>query len=113
MISIGEGFWCNADCIINASSDIKIGDYGLWGWRCCVLDGSGHKVLPYNLNKSKFVEIGAHVWLASEVSILSGSKIGNDSIVAAKVCISKEFQDSNLLLGGFNKLLREGVSWEK
>lgn len=109
---IGSGFWCNADCILNASKYIEIGNDALWGWRCYVLDGDGHKILPKQ-KEDNGVSIGDHVWLASDTTILKGSRIGKNSVVGAKGCISKEFFEENLLLGGFNNILKKDISWEK
>ena len=113
---IGDDFCCNAECILNACSKIVFGDRVLLGWRSCVLDGDGHNVLHAEKNEGyekHNVEIGEHVWLASDAKVLKGSRIPSGSVVAANACISKEFCEENLLIGGFNKILRKNIIWER
>ena len=115
VIEFGDRFFCNANCVLNASTRITFGDDVLLGWNCTVLDGDGHSVFSESGRPDghKAVEIGKHVWLASGVTILKGSRIGDGCCVAANGCITKEFESRNLLLGGFNKVLRKDICWER
>lgn len=112
-ITFGDNFYCNANCIINAGKSLIFGDSVLMGWNCTVLDGDGHNLIDKNGVIKRFdpISIGNHVWCAADTKILKGSLISDDSVVAAGACISKKFQKSRLLLGGYNKILRENIDW--
>lgn len=114
-MTIGDNFYCNGDCILNAGKRIKIGNDFLCGWNCEILDGDGHFILYNGERKENYseVEIGEHVWVASGVTVLKGSRISDGSIVAAKSCISKKIEQKNVLIGRNNEILRTNVSWEK
>lgn len=113
-LEIGKNFFCNSNCIINAGKKIYIGDNCTFGWGTTILDGDGHKIIFQGMEQPlyKSITICDNVWLGSDVTILKGSIISQGSVVASKGCISKQFQDNNLLLGGYNKILKRGISWE-
>ncbi len=115
-IVFGNNFYCNAKCIINSSSNITFGEENLIGWKTEILTSGGHKIFQLNEEKKQKLEnkitIGNHVWIASNVTILGGT-IGDDSVVATKACISKSFEQSNILIGNFNKMLKENIDWKK
>jgi len=112
---IGDDFYCNANCIINSGKSIKIGDHFLCGWNCEILDGDGHSMIYSGKKKDKYreVEIGNHVWIASDVTVLKGSFISDGSVVAAKSCVSKKIEQKNVLIGRNSEILRNDVEWEK
>lgn len=114
-LEFGKNFYCNADCIINAQKRISFGDNCILGWRCTVIDGDGHYIIKNGVRQSKTeaIEIGSHVWLGAEVTVLKGSQIKDDTVVAAKACVSKKLDSGNLMLVGANKIVASDISWEK
>ncbi|MFN3943121.1 MAG: acyltransferase [Flavobacterium sp.] len=53
------------------------------------------------------IEIGNNVWIGAKVTFLDGSKIGNNSVVAAGAVVSGVFPD-NVVIGGVPaKILKE------
>ena len=113
-ISIGDNFFCNANCIINSSDNIKIGNNTIVGWNCEMLSFDGHKIEKNkeDNNKNRGIEIGNNTWISANVTLLKGTIINDNSVVATRSCISKKFDRKNLLLGGNNKVLRENIKWE-
>lgn len=116
-LSFGKNFYANAGFIVSAAKDIRFGDDCLLGWNCCVIDGDGHQIISTEdgslLNSPKAVEIGNHVWLSSNSTILKGSRIGSASIVAANACVSGKFDEQNVLIGGLPaKVIKRNVNWD-
>lgn len=113
-LEIGDNFFCNSNCIINAGKEIVIGDNCTVGWRTTILDGDGHKIFYKEKYQSTYepIRIEDRVWLASDVTILKGCKISEGSVVATKACISKSFSEKNILIGGYNKILKKNITWE-
>lgn len=114
-ITLGDNFYCNANCIINASKEIIIGNDFLMGWNGTIIDGDGHNMFHDNqpVERSQEIHIGSHVWCAGNVSILKGSVLPDDTVVAYNGVITKKFSQKNTLVGGVNKRLAENVNWNK
>lgn len=114
-ITFGDNFYCNANCIINAGESLIFGNNCLLGWNVMVLDGDGHKLIDNDGSFKRYdpVQIGNHVWCASNTKILKGAYIPDNSVVAAGACISKKFMGKNLLLGAFNQILKTGIEWSR
>lgn len=112
---IGDGFYCNADCVLNCSRRISIGQDCLLGWKCTIIDGDGHSIVwrGNKQEKSEDIIIGDHIWLASHVSVLKGSEIKNDTVVAFGGLVSHKYVEGNVLLGGNNQVLKREISWMK
>jgi acetyltransferase-like isoleucine patch superfamily enzyme len=54
------------------------------------------------------------VWIGAHVSILKGSQIAHDSIVATRATVTKAFARPNIIIGGSPAgLLKEEVSWTR
>lgn len=112
-IFFGDDFYCNALCIINSSGNITFGKNTLIGWKTEFLTSGGHKIYKKNKDESKDIIIGNHVWIASNVTILNGCSVGENSVIATKAFVNKKFKENNILIGNFNKILQENINWEK
>lgn len=112
---LGCNFYCNADCIINAGKKVEFGNDALLGWNVTVIDGDGHAMLHSEQEMPRYEEIfiGNHVWLAANSSVLKGSLIGNDTVVAYGGIVSKRIEQPNVIIGGQNKVLRTNSNWRK
>ncbi len=114
-LEIGSNFRCNANCIINAGSRIKMGDDCLLAWNIMILDGDGHDIYlqngTYNENISN-IFIGTHVWICANSTILKGALISDNSVVGAGTIVSKKFEHRNVLIAGKNKIVKENVNWK-
>ena len=112
----GNNFEANSNCIINAGNkEVYVGNDVILGWGTTILAANGHKIL-YKSEETvddSNIYIGNHVWLCSDVKCLSGTKISDDSIVAANAMVTKAFDESNILIGGTNKILKYDINWEK
>lgn len=110
-LEVGKNFYCNANCIINAGRSIKIGDDCLIGWNVEILDGDGHKIIQSKKEKYEPIEIMNHVWLASHVMILKGTRIESGCVIAANSCITKSISKKQALVKN-NEILKYNIDWE-
>ncbi|MDG1302242.1 MAG: acyltransferase [Opitutae bacterium] len=102
-ISIGARTHFNNNLLISSWKSITIGDDCLIGHNCEFSDADGHEIDP--LERRKYpgqvgeVVLGNNVWLGNNCKILKGTKIGDNSIVAAGAVVKGAFE-ANVIIGG-------------
>ncbi len=98
--------------LIMVRKKVHIGADCIIAWNVFITDCDWHPI--YGRNMQDDVIIGDHVWIACNVSILKGSKIGNNCIVGAHSVISKEsIPDGTLVAGNPIKILANNVRWNR
>lgn len=111
-ISIGENtIVCNNFSAVSEGPGIQIGANVLIGSSVCIYDSDFHEIDPAHrldgVPKMGKVVIEDNVWIGDRVTILKGSRIGKNSVVAAGAVVSGEFP-SNVVIGGVPaKVIRE------
>ena len=110
-LEIGAGFSANRNCNISCMEHITFMDNCLLGFHVSVRDFDGHKIA--NRTNIKPIQIGQHVWICANASILKGSVISPESVVAYNSCVNHVFDQSGVLLAGSPaKIVKENISWE-
>ncbi len=98
--------------LIMVKKKVHIGTDCIIAWNVFITDCDWHSI--YGKDKQDDVIIGDHVWIACNVSILKGSKVGNNCIVGAHSVISKEsIPDGVLVAGNPMKILANNVRWNR
>ena len=111
-ISIGkECQICNRFTAISEGEGIEIGDNVLVGTAVTVMDSDFHDIEPSRrltgTPKTGKVVIADNVWIGDRVTILKGTTIGKNSVVAAGAVVSGAFPE-NVIIGGVPaKVIRE------
>lgn len=112
---IGNNVSFNFHCTLLCKKKIVVGDNVLFGWDVLLNDGDGHFI--YNdlnewINQPKEIVIDDGVWIASNVTILKGSKIGKRCIVGYGSLVTKEFNHSHAIIAGNPaKVVKEKINW--
>ena len=90
-ITIGRDVFINSGCHFQDQGGIEIGDGALIGHNV-VLATIDHDLDPAMNPKNHYapIRIGAHVWIGSNATILSGVFIGEWSVVAAGAVVTKD-----------------------
>ena len=122
---IGENFYANFNFTVLDSAEIKIGDNVMMGPNCTLV-APVHPFLPsernvrfkedgssYNLEFSKPIEIGDDCWLASNVTVIGGVKIGKGCVIGAGSVVTKDIPDYSLAVGKPCKVLRKSTDADK
>lgn len=111
-IIIGKKSFINSGvCFACASSDVEIavGNYVMIGPQCR-LETTNHSVTLLEDNKrGKFREsivIEDQVWLAADVTVLPGVRIGKGSVVAAGAVVTKDVPPYSLVGGVPARMIR-------
>lgn len=103
-ISIGNNCQiCNHFTAISEGPGIEIGNRVLVGTGVSIYDSDFHEIDPEKriggTPKMAKVIIEDNVWIGDRVTILKGSKIGKDSVVAAGAVVAGEFP-AGVIIGG-------------
>ena len=76
------------------------------------MDDDLRTILEAKTNRDSSITIGNHVWIAADVKILKGVKIGHCSIIVTGSLVTKDVND-NALVGGIPaKILKENINWK-
>ena len=83
------------------------------------MDTDFHKIYSVNdverenrLNPDREIEIGNHVWIGARSTVLKGTRVPDDSIVAAGSVVTKRMNQSNSLYIG-NNLYKKEINWKE
>lgn len=103
--------------VINAyeGNCIEIGSDCMFSLGIQIHNTDYHSILDSNekrINYGKDIIIGNHVWIGMYSTILKGSRIPENTIVAAGSLVNSQFSKSNTILAGTPaKIKKENVSW--
>ncbi|WP_139905608.1 acyltransferase [Clostridium thermarum] len=113
---IGNNFVVTGHSEIICSKKVEFGDDCLLSWEVLIMDTDFHKIKNADgtiNNHSKPIKIGNHVWIGCRCTILKGTEIGTDSVVASNSCVHSKINLNNALIGGNPiRVIRENISWE-
>ena len=109
----GEGY-VNAMTNFTIMHGITVGDECVIAWGCEFMDEDFHQITyPEKKEKSFPIEIGNHVWIGSNVTVLKGSRIADGCVIASNSVVCSIFQKPNCLIAGNPaKVIKENVTWE-
>lgn len=115
VLRVGTNICCNKNCFISCTSGISFGNDVLIGWNTSIRDSDGHVIMHDSIEKEPLspVQIGNHVWIASEVDILKGVEIPDDCVVEYRSYVTKGFSKPHCLIGGYPaRVIQTGISWK-
>lgn len=103
LVQIGKDCFFNNYCSIASRKSITIGDGTIFGEGVKVYDHN-HCYSDINIPlksqgyKSSAIVIGKHCWISSNVIILKGVKIGDNSVIGAGCIIHKDVPANTIVL---------------
>ena len=115
VIRVGDGFFCNGDCMFAANQDITIADNVLFGWNIELNTTNGHATFCNGVENemSGPIKIDNHVWVCSDCIIGRGVTIAENVVVARRSFVTSNIQKPNCLYGGTPaKLIKEDYTWK-
>ena len=110
-LELGSGF-INTGANITCFEKIKIGDNVAIAPNVTIRDSDGHKLNVPGHKICEPVEIGNHVWIGMNATILKGVTIGDSAIIAAGAVVTKDVAPKTLVGGVPAKVIKENVEWE-
>jgi acetyltransferase-like isoleucine patch superfamily enzyme len=115
-IYFGDNFKISAESsLICKDAEIKFGNNNLLSWDVIVMTSDFHIIVNkggQQSNKAKDISLGDNVWVGLRTTILKGTTIPNGCILAANSVVTKEFINSNTIIGGNPaKEIKNEVYW--
>jgi acetyltransferase-like isoleucine patch superfamily enzyme len=114
-LDIGENFTISAKSKIICHKSVKIGKNSTFAWDSLIMDTDYHDI--YNaskecINEDKEILIGEKVWIGTRSTILKGSVIPDNCIVAANSLLAKIYnQEHCIVAGNPAKVVKKNVFW--
>lgn len=94
---------------------IEIGELTMTSYGIVIRNHDSHRVFNEEgilTNQARDIEIGRHVWVCQNSSILKGCKIGDDSIVAYGTVATKGCPSNSIIAGNPGKIVKQGITWD-
>lgn len=118
-VKIGNQLTITHNCTINTAeaTSITIGDDCMFASDNHIYSHDYHSILDIEsknrANPSLSVHIGNHVWLANEVVVLSGSDIGDGSVIGWRSLVKSKIPPNSVAVGNPAKVTKTGIEWDK
>ncbi|MEM9176426.1 MAG: acyltransferase [Myxococcota bacterium] len=97
-VTIGKEGFLNG-CHLSAKAGLTIGDRVWIGPGSRVFDADQHDLDADRKERIEPVEIGDHCWIASDVTVLRGVHIGEQSVVGARSLVARSIPPHSLAIG--------------
>lgn len=97
-LSLGPMSWLNG-CHVSAKREIRGGRRTWIGPGCRVIDSDQHDLDADHPERSAAIDLGEHVWITSDVTILRGVTIGPHSVVGARSVVVDDVPPHSLVFG--------------
>lgn len=113
-LTIGDDTYIQPNANLVVNSRVAIGSNCAISWNFNLMDDDLHSIIIDGEKQAslKNITIGNHVWVGSNVTILKGASIGNNSVVAAGSVVNGIFPD-HVLIGGIPaKIIKNNVNWD-
>lgn len=113
-IEIGKAY-INHGATIIAGNHMKIGNGLLCSRNVTIFDSDFHKIVDLagnQLNMPRNIEIGDHVWIGVNATLLRGARIGNGAVVAADAVVGGKIKPGTMASGNPARSYSE-ILWEE
>ena len=108
-ISIGERFFANTNMVVLDEAEVTFGDDVFIGPNCSFYC-AGHPLDAEQRNKgcetARPITVGNSVWLAGNVTVLSGVAIGNNCVIGAGSVVVKDIPPYSVAVGNPCRVIR-------
>lgn len=106
---LGDNSFINSDCRIRCHKSISIGSNCAISHGFTLMDSDAHYI--ENDDHTFPVIIGNHVWIGTNVTILSGVTIGDDAIIAAGALVKHNVPAGVMVAGVPARIIKKNVEW--
>lgn len=99
------------------AKEITIEKNCLISWDVLIMDTDSHEIISLEsgcpINFSSSITIKENVWISCRCTILKGTLIGKNNVVAAGSIVSGIYKETNVIYSTNKKIIKRGISWKK
>lgn len=113
---LGDNFTITAESTIFCTKKITFGRDCLLSWEDLIMDTDVHKIVKQNvrINDDKEINIGNKVWIGCRNTILKGTVIADNVVIAASSLVTGVYSDSNVIIAGNPaRIVSKSIDWER
>lgn len=115
-LTLGANFNMTAESTIVCAHNISFGNDCLLSWDILIMDTDEHPIFNQDgirTNPDKPILVGNHVWIGCKCTLLKGTEIPNNAVVAAGTLLTSAFSGENQVIGGNPPaVLKSDIRWE-
>lgn len=103
VLTFEDNFEAGHDLLLICQSNIYFEQDTLLSWNVSIMDADGHVIYDENDRESNFpkaIRIGRHTWIGCHATILKGSTLAEESIVASHTITTKSFTQKHCIIAG-------------
>ncbi|WP_415337199.1 acyltransferase [Clostridium perfringens] len=111
---LGDSIKITANSQLISYKRIEIGSNTIISWDNLIMDTDFHKIKNFNgevINQNKDIIIGKCVWIGCRCLILKGSKLPNNSVIAAGSIINKDLFENKHSIIFNSKVVKNDIYW--
>lgn len=112
---LGDNFVITGASTIICEKEITFGNECLLSWDVLLMDSDFHDIIvdAEKTNYPQPINIGNHVWIGCQNTILKGVNIPDNVIIASNSVITRSVEESNIIVGGNrgNIIIKKNVNW--
>jgi acetyltransferase-like isoleucine patch superfamily enzyme len=114
-LEIGNRSYINDCSTITCFEHIKIGSGCSISWNTNIMDTNIHELIVAGRPRPRTapISIGDRVWIGSGATILAGTTIDEQAIVAAASVVTADVPSKVVVAGNPARIIAEDVSWEQ
>ncbi len=122
VVEIGKDFSVTSKCEVvmrpEPNLSLKIGNDCMFATNILLRPTDGHMIVDKEtgdiLNYGKDIEIGNHVWVAKDVTILKGAKIADNCVIGLGSVVTKPcLEPYSIYAGSPAKFIKTGIDWDR
>jgi hypothetical protein len=114
-LTLGDEFLITAESTICCFNEVSFGNHCYLSWEILVMDTDYHKITDMQgtiINPDMPVRFGNNVWIGCRSTVLKGSSVEDNNIIAAGSLLTGPVPGQNQVIGGTPaKVIRTGVNW--
>jgi maltose O-acetyltransferase len=96
--------------MLHSKGEISVGEDSMIGFGSRIIDADLHDIDSENRERIEPIHIGDRVWIASDVQVLRGVRIGDDVVVGAGSVVTGDLPPQVLAVGAPARPVRELAS---
>ena len=122
---VGKNFFANFNFTVLDCGMVTIGDNVMFGPNCTlvtamhpfVAEERNYRIkedgTPYTVEYSKPVTVGDDCWIASNVTVIGGVRIGKGCVIGAGSVVTRDIPDNSLAVGNPCRVIRKITEKDK